>query len=53
MKVRLVLVLPWWYRLYLKTLALFCWTFGTTPDKGKVNKFIIKHSSCRVERERV
>ena len=53
MKLILVVKHPWWTKYYLRTLSLFCMTFNTKPDPEKVSKFILKHSSCRVSRERV
>ncbi|HFQ5304668.1 TPA: hypothetical protein ACGVAU_004412 [Vibrio vulnificus] len=31
-----------WVPIYLKTLALFCWTFGTRPDPVKVTQTVRK-----------
>lgn len=44
---------PWWTKYYLRTLFLFCMTFGTKPDPRKVSAFILKHSTCRVGGKRV
>ncbi|WP_202598625.1 MULTISPECIES: hypothetical protein [unclassified Vibrio] len=41
-----VIVLPikvaFWVPIYLKTMALFCWTFGTQPDAQKVKETLKK-----------
>lgn len=43
--------LAWWVPIYLKTLSLFCWTFGTVADPDKVaamlKKGIITHDNSR------
>lgn len=31
-----------WVPIYLRTLALFCWVFGTTPDESKVSQVVQK-----------
>ncbi len=31
-----------WVPLYLKTLRLFCWTFGTVPDPEKVKETVLR-----------
>ncbi|MDF4554919.1 hypothetical protein [Vibrio parahaemolyticus] len=45
-KRKIVIVLQikvaFWVPIYLKTLALFCWTFGTKPDPVKVTKTVRK-----------
>ena len=41
-----VIVFPrkvaFWVPIYLKTMALFCWTFGTQPDAQKVKETLKK-----------
>lgn len=49
-KIRVVLIMPWWVKFYLRTLRLFCYTFNVEPDCEKVSKFILKRSTCRVVR---
>lgn len=34
--------LAWWVPIYLKTLSLFCWTFGTVADPDKVALMVRK-----------
>ncbi|CAL9961212.1 hypothetical protein VPHK348_0065 [Vibrio phage K348] len=38
----IMIKVSFWVPIYLKTLALFCWTFGTRPDPVRVNQTIRK-----------
>lgn len=38
----MVIKVRWWVVPYLRTLGFFCMTFGTTPDFGKVGRFIAR-----------
>jgi hypothetical protein len=37
---------PWWLKLYLRSLVIFCATLGTEPDWGKVLQFVLR--GCRI-----
>lgn len=36
--------LAFWVPIYLKTLVLFCWLFGTYPDPVRVTETVKKHT---------